>query len=93
MACDNICDQCAEFSSNPSACALHKCWSCENGGTHQQIKECVVSMIESDVCNTFGGSDACGSRSERSCTHTVGTCYCNQPMFPTESPCPRKDCS
>ncbi len=93
MACDNVCDQCAEYSNNASACALHKCWGCESGGVHSQIRECIISMIESDICNTFGGAEACGNRQERPCALTVGTCYCNQPLFPTEAPCPRKDCS
>jgi hypothetical protein len=92
MACDTTCDSCGQFNSSPVQCALNSCWNCQNGGTHTQIRECRVSSVESDTCDTFGGPAACGTRQERSCQHSVGICQCLQPLNPTEIECPRKDC-
>jgi hypothetical protein len=93
MSCSLICSPCTKHSNNDVLCRLKQCWGCKDGGTNNQIRECIVGTEEQN-CDTFGGNGVCGNEENNFCLFdtTEDRCYCETPLHDSGFPCPRKDC-
>lgn len=96
MSCTLICSPCGGYSNNEILCRLKKCWGCTAGGTHPQLKECIVGT-EEEQCSTFGDQPeqvTCGNEESRNCLFDTveQRCYCDPPLFDSGFQCARKDC-
>lgn len=97
MTCSLICSPCSAHSNNEVLCRLKQCWACKAGGTHDQLKECIVGT-ETQNCDTFGDQPenvVCGNEENKYCLYdmTEQRCYCDPPLFDSGLACARKDCA